>query len=224
MKTVAILGGTGKIGEGLARRICLGGKFKVKIGSREAKKAHDASDEVNQCLKEHNCICTSCFGGTNEEVCDADILILSLPFEHLKSTIEKVGLSAFENKIVVSLINPMIKNPTAKSFLPHYPTDGSAALTLTKILPSSAKIFCAFNNIASGKWMNLDQELDYSVAICGNDEDAKKEVMELVASVSRLQPLDAGPIEMSSVIEGITPLVITLAMRNGLKDVGVYFK
>lgn len=224
MKKVAILGGTGNIGEGLARRICLGCKFDVEIGSRGADKAQVAADGVNQCLAEHKCSLTKCSGGTNADVCNADILILSLPFERIESTIETIGKSAFENKTIVSLINPMIRNPAEKYFLPDHPAEGSAALAIKKMLPASAKLVCAFNNVAAGKWMELDQELDYTVAVCGDDDAAKKEVMELVSSVSHLKPLDAGPLAMSSVIEGITPLVITIAMRNGLKDVGVYFK
>ncbi len=224
MKKVAILGGTGNIGEGLTRRICLGGKFDVEIGSRSADKAQVVADSVNQYLADHKCLLTCCTGGTNADVTDADILILSLPFERIESTIESIGKAAFENKVVVSLINPMICNPAEKYFLPDRPADGSAALAIQKILPTSAKLVCAFNNVAAGKWMELDHELDYTVAVCGDDEDAKKQVMELVASVSKLKPLDAGPLAMSTVIEGITPLVITIAMRNGMKDVGVYFK
>lgn len=224
MKKVAILGGTGNIGEGLARRICLGGKFDVAIGSRGADKAQAAADGVSACLAERGCCKTTCTGGTNADVCSADILILSLPFERIQSTIDTIGASAFENKIVISLINPMVRNPAEKYFLPDQPAEGSAALAIEKMLPASAKLVCAFNNVAAGKWMELDEELDYTVAVCGNDDEAKAAVKELVASVSKLQPLDAGPLAMSKVIEGITPLVITIAMRNGLKDVGVYFR
>jgi len=224
MKKVAILGGTGNIGEGLARRICLGGKYDVEIGSREAEKANVAAVGVCTCLKEKGCSTTTCTGNTNAAVCDADILILSLPFERIASTIETIGKSTFENKIVVSLINPMIRNPAEKYFLPDRPAEGSAALAIQKMLPASAKLVCAFNNVAAGKWMLLDEELNYGVAVCGDDEEAKKVVMDLVASVSHLKPLDAGPLAMSTVIEGITPLVITIAMRNGMKDVGIFFQ
>jgi len=224
MQKVGILGGTGNIGEGLARRICLGGKYDVAIGSRAADKAQVAADGVCACLKEHNFTKTTCSGDTNAAVCDSDILILSLPFERIASTIETIGKEKFENKIIVSLINPMIRNPAEKYFLPDAPAEGSAALAIAKMLPASAKLCCAFNNVAAGKWMELDEELDYTVAVCGDDDAAKKTVMELVRSVSKLQALDAGPLAMSKVIEGITPLVITIAMRNGLKDVGVYFK
>ena len=223
-KTVGIIGGTGNIGEGLARRICLGGKFDVIIGSREASKACVAAEGVVCELKDRKCTATTCSGTTNEDVCSSDILIISLPFERVQGTIETIGKAAFENKIVITLINPMIRNPKEKYFLPDAPAEGSAALAIRKMLPDSTRLIAAFNNVAANKWMMLDEELDYSVAVCGDDEEAKKTVMELVGSVSRLQPLDAGPLAMTKVVEGITPLVITIAMRNGLKDVGVYFK
>lgn len=221
---VGIMGGTGNIGEGLARRICLGGKYDVMIGSRDAAKAEVAADGVVCCLNENKCTLTTCFGATNADVCNCDIIIMSLPFDKLESTIETIGKSNFENKIVVSLINPMIRNPKEKYFLPDRPIEGSAALALKKLLPESAKICTGFNNVAAGKWMQLEEELDYSVVVCGDDADAKKTVMDLVSSVSKLQPLNGGPLAVSGIIESITPLVITLAMNNGLKDVGVYFR
>ncbi|MDO5844186.1 MAG: NADPH-dependent F420 reductase [Methanocorpusculum sp.] len=224
MKTVGIIGGTGNIGEGLARRICLGGKYDVIIGSREAPKAVTAADGVVCCLKEKKCTSTTCSGSANADVCSADIIIISLPFERVESTIASIGKEKFENKVIVSLINPMIRNPAEKYFLPDRPKIGSAALAIKEMLPASAKLFTAFNNVAAGKWMQLDEELDYSVAVCGDDGEAKKTVMDLVASVSKLHPLDAGPLENAATIEGLTPLVITIAMRNGLKDVGVYFR
>lgn len=224
MKKVGIIGGTGNIGEGLARRICLGGKYDCIIGSRDASKAQIAADGVMCCLKDKNCTSTGCTGTVNADVCCSDIIIISLPFEIAKSTIESIGKDKFENKVIISLINPMIRNPKEKYFTPEIQPEGSAALALKKVLPESAKVFTAFNNVAAGKWMQLDEELEYSVAVCGEDGDAKKLVMDLVASVSKLTPLDAGPLENSAVIEGITPLVITIAMRNGLKDVGVFFK
>ncbi len=224
MKKIGIIGGTGNIGEGLARRICLGGKCNVEIGSRDAEKAQTAATGVCCALNDRQCTQTTCTGNTNAVTCDCDILILSLPFERIASTIESIGPAAFENKIIISLINPMIRNPKEKYFLPDRPAEGSAALAIQKMLPPSARLVCAFNNVAANKWMMLDEELDYSVAVCGDDEEAKKIVIDLVGSVSKLQPLDAGPLAMSTVIEGITPLVITLAMRNGMKDVGVYFR
>ena len=222
---VGIIGGTGNIGEGLARRICISGKYDVSLGSRDQTKAESAADQVTCCLNDRKCeVGASCRGGSNASVCDSDIIVLSVPFDKIESTIETIGRSVFENKIVISLINPILRFPKEKYFLPDSPAEGSAALAIQKMLPASARLTTAFNNVASGKWMELNEELDYTVCVCGDDEDAKRIVMELVSNVSKLVPLDAGPLVCAATIESITPLVITLAIRNGLKDVGVYFK
>lgn len=220
---VGIIGGTGNIGEGLARRICLGGND-VIIGSRDAAKAEVAAKGVVDAIRERKCMDQTCTGMTNAGACDTDIIILSLPFDKIESTFETIGKQAFENKIIISLINPMKRFPKEKYFIPDRPPEGSAALAIKKLLPESAKLTTAFNNVSAGKWMLLDEVLDYDVCVCGDDEDAKKIVMDLVSTVSKLKPLNAGPLEISGIIESITPLVITLAMNNGLKDVGVYFK
>ncbi len=221
---VGIMGGTGNIGEGLARRICIGGKYDVIIGSRDPAKADVAAQGVNDALKERGIRGSSCTGGSNADCCDADLIILSLPFDKIESTIQSIGGDKFENKIVISLINPMLRYPKEKYFLHDRPAETSAALAIQQLLPESARITTGFNNVAAGKWMQLDEDLDYSVVICGNDTDAKAAVKDLVSSVSKLQPLDGGPLCMSCIVESITPLVITLAMNNGLKDVGVYFR
>ncbi|TAJ45629.1 NADPH-dependent F420 reductase [Methanofollis fontis] len=221
---VGIIGGTGNIGEGLARRICISGKHDVIIGSRDPAKAETAAGGVTEALSERGVGFSACSGGANADCCDADIIILSLPFDKIESTIEAIGKEKFENKVVVSLINPMLRYPEEKCFLHDSPAETSAALAIKKMLPESAKLTTGFNNVAAGKWMRLDEELDYSVVVCGDDKDAKDTVRELVADVSKLQPLDGGPLKMSNIVESITPLVITLAMNNGLKDVGVYFR
>ncbi|MDO5846540.1 MAG: NAD(P)-binding domain-containing protein, partial [Methanocorpusculum sp.] len=88
---VGIIGGTGNIGEGLARRICIGGKYDVVLGSRDAAKASAAADGVVCALNDRKCHGTTCCGVTNADACDADILIISLPFDKVASTIETIG-------------------------------------------------------------------------------------------------------------------------------------
>lgn len=221
---VGIMGGTGNIGEGLARRICIGGKYDVMIGSRDPAKAEIAAQGVVDALAERGVKGTTCTGGANADCCDSDLIILSLPFDKIESTIESIGKDKFENKTIISLINPMLRYPKDKYFLHDRPPEESAALAIQKLLPESAKLTTGFNNVAAGKWMLLDEELDYSVVVCGDDKESKNAVKDLVSTVSKLQPLDGGPLKTSGIIESITPLVITLAMNNGLKDVGVYFR
>ncbi len=215
---IGIVGGTGEIGEGLARR--LSHKYKVILGSRDKDRAEETSSCTIDLLKGRGCNNCYCSGGTNQDAVDGgDVIVLSIPFKHLKSTIG--SLSGFEDKIIISPINPIARNDY---FTYQPPPEGSAALALKNMLPESARIVVAFNNVAANKWKHLDEELDYSVAVCGDDNDAKRVVMGIVENVSHLRAYDAGPLSMSPIIEGITPLVLNIARLNGMKDVGIEFK
>lgn len=104
------------------------------------------------------------------------------------------------------------------------PPEGSAALLIKKLLPSSARICTAFNTIAANRWKLLDEELSYSVPVCGDDDEAKRQVMGIVNRVSKLQAFDAGPLGASCLVESLTPLLLNIARYNKMKDVGIQFK
>jgi predicted dinucleotide-binding enzyme len=91
------------------------------------------------------------------------------------------------------------------------------------LLPKEARICSAFNTIAANKWKALEEELAYSVPVCGDDPEAKKVVMEIVNSVSKLQAYDAGPLAASSMVESLTPLLLNIARYNKMRDVGMQF-
>ena len=152
---------------------------------------------------------------------DADIVVISVMFQHVASTLAGINPAYLENKIVISPVNPMGKKDGYFFF--DRPEEGSAALAIQKMLPASAKLVTAFNNIAAHKWTLLDEELDYTVAVCGDDPEAKMVVMDLVSEVSKLQAVDAGPLAVAGIVESITPLVLNIAKFNGMKDVGVHF-
>ncbi|MBN2734767.1 MAG: NADPH-dependent F420 reductase [Methanomicrobiaceae archaeon] len=213
---IGIVGGTGHIGQGLAHR--LSHNHEIILGSRDIEKASYASECTIKALKERG-IESMCSGAVNQEAVDkGDIVVLSVNYKNLESTLD--SLTGFENKIVISPINPISKGD---HFYYDPPADGSAALAVKRLLPENAKVVSAFNNIAANKWKQLDDELDYSVAVCGDDHEAKKIVMGLVNEVSLLKAVDAGPLAMSSVVESITPLIFNIAKYNDMKDVGIKF-
>lgn len=213
---IGIIGGTGDIGEGLAHR--LSSNHEIYIGSRDKNKACETSECMIKALSDRG-ISARCSGVTNQEALDlGDIIVLSINYRHLESTIS--SLSGFEDKIVITPVNPIGKSD---HFYYDPPTEGSAALAIKRMLPESAKIVAAFNNISAQKWKNLDEKLDYSVAVCGDDIPAKKIVMGLVEEVSELTAYDAGPLDSSSIIESITPLILNIAKYNNMKDVGIKF-
>ena len=214
---IGIVGGTGDIGEGMALR--LSPVFDVVVGSREADKAEATCRAGRETLKNRGKDC-SLTGVTNQDAVDAaDIVVLAIPFKHLAGTLE--GLHGFENKIVISPVNPMEKRDHFM-FVP--PPEGSAALMVKRLLPPSARICSAFNTIAANKWKALDEELAYSVPVCGDDDAAKHEVMEIVNRISRLQAFNAGPLAASCMVEALTPLLLNIARYNKMRDVGIQFR
>jgi len=158
-------------------------------------------------------------GVTNQAAIDAaDIVILAIPFKHVTGTLST--LRGFEDKIVVSPVNPMEKQDHFV-FVP--PEEGSAALMIRKILPKEARICSAFNTIAANKWKALDEELEYSVPVCSDDAEAKKDVMAIVNRISHLKAFDAGPLSVSCMVESLTPLLLNIARYNKMRDVGIQF-
>jgi NADPH-dependent F420 reductase len=214
---IGIVGGTGDIGEGMAMR--LSSQFEVIVGSREKEKAEATCQFGIETLKKRGQKC-SLTGVSNQEAVDnAEIVILAIPFKHLLGTLDT--LHGFEGKIVVSPVNPMEKRDFF-TFVP--PDEGSAALLIKRLLPPSARICTAFNTIAANRWKLLEEELDYSVPVCGDDLEAKQQVMEIVNRISKLHAYDAGPLAASSLVESITPLLLNIARYNKIRDVGIQFR
>ncbi|OQA54240.1 MAG: 8-hydroxy-5-deazaflavin:NADPH oxidoreductase [Euryarchaeota archaeon ADurb.Bin294] len=217
---IGIIGGTGDIGEGLALRVS--DKHEIILGSRDPAKAVESADKIKNTLKERG-IDGNCRGTTNEEAAkDGDMVVLSLPFQHVASTIAGINPDCFKDKIVISPVNPMVRKNGCFLYCP--PDEGSAALAIKKMLPESCKLVTAFNNIAARKWSMLDCVLDYTVAVTSDDSDAKMKVMALAQQISQLQPVDAGGLELAGIVESLTPLTINIAQNNKLKDLSIYMR
>jgi 8-hydroxy-5-deazaflavin:NADPH oxidoreductase len=214
---IGIVGGTGDIGEGIAMR--LAPLYDIVVGSRDASRAQTSCECSISTLKNRGSACRSFTGATNQDAIScADVVILAIPFRNVIATLD--GLESFEDKIVISPVNPMEKREYF-TFIP--PEEGSAALMIRRLLPKEARICSAFNTIAANKWKALDEELTYSVPVCSDDPDAKKQVMDIVNSISKLQAFDAGPLAASSMVEALTPLLLNIARYNKMRDVGIQF-
>ena len=94
---------------------------------------------------------------------------------------------------------------------------------IQRLLPPNTKVCTAFNTIAANRWKALDEELELSVPVCGDDDGAKQEVMAIVNKISKLRAFNAGPLAVSSMVESLTPLVLNIARYNKMKDVGIQF-
>jgi hypothetical protein len=214
---IGIVGGTGDIGEGIAMR--LSPSHDVVIGSREAEKAVESSDVCYATVTKLGLPC-SVSGYTNQEAIDrSDIVVLAIPFRHVEPTL--ATLHGFENKIVISPVNPMEKRDF---FVYTPPPEGSAALLVKRLLPPGTKLCSAFNTVAANKWKALTETLDLAVPVCGDDPATKAIVIDLVRSIPGVKAYDAGPLGVSCMVECLTPLLLNIARFNKMKDVGIQFR
>lgn len=212
---IGIIGGTGGIGEGMAMR--LSQTHKVRLGSRDVAKAGEASRECHLAVEGRGLPC-AIDGSSNQDAAEfGELVILAVPFKHLVGTLESVA--GLEGKVVVSPVNPMER----REFFTYVPPpEGSAAQLVQRLLPDS-KVVAAFNVIAANRWRALDEPLDYAVPVCGDDAEAKRTVLDLVACVPRLKGYDAGPLGTACMVECITPLLLNVARYNKMRDVGIQF-
>lgn len=208
---IAVLGGTGKEGSGLAMRWALNGYY-VIIGSRDAERAKSKANEFNEQL-----------GGEYLEGTDnasaaaqADIVVLSVPYGAHKATLESVK-EHVKGKIVVDLTVPL-QPPHVKTV--HLPEGQSAALEAQELLGDSAKVVAAFQNVSAVKLKDVEATVDCDVLVCGDDLDAKHGVIRLVEAAS-MRGVDAGPLVNAIAVESLTPVLLYINSTYGVKGAGI---
>ena len=208
--TIAVLGGTGKEGKGLAYRWAKAG-YRVIIGSRTKDKAdataHDLSVILGKKLVE---------GQENIDAAKkADILVLTVPYSAHKATVESVKDVA-QGKIFVDVTVPLIPPKVTKVQMPKA---GSAAQEAQKILGDNVNVVAAFQNI-SHEHLFDDHLINCDVLVTGKGKAARLEVLKLVEAAG-MKGWDAGVIENAAVVEGMTSLLIYINKQNKVKSAGI---
>ncbi|MBA4420867.1 MAG: NADPH-dependent F420 reductase [Anaerolinea sp.] len=211
IKTIAIAGGTGKEGKGLAYRWAKAG-YQLIIGSRQLEKAQAAADALNQLLKGSSIVT----GMLNSEAAQAaDLVVLTVPFSAHIPTLE--GLKEeLKGKILVDVSVPLVPPKVSKV---QMPPSGSAALEAKQVLGEESRIVSAFQNISYEHLLN-DEEIICDVLVTGTDKEARSIVLKLVKDAGMVG-WDAGPIENSVVAEGMTSILIGLNKQYGVQSAGI---
>jgi len=209
--TIAVLGGTGKEGKGLAYRWAKAG-YRVLIGSRTPGKAEAAAAEISQMLGDD----ASLQGLENAQAAEkADIVVLTVPFTAHRATLE--GLKdAIRDKLFIDVTVPLIPPKVTKV---QMPSAGSAAQEAREILGEQAQVTSAFQNISHEYLLN-DQMISCDVLVTGLSKQARAETLKLVAAAG-LIGWDAGPIENSAVVEGLTSVLIYINKQYGSTHAGI---
>ena len=208
--TLAILGGTGKEGKGLAFRWAKAG-YSVIIGSREIHKAQNAADELNVLLGSR-----SVMGLDNVSAAQkASLVVMTVPYSAHKSTLESVK-DALQGKILVDVTVPLVPPKVTKV---QMPPAGSAAQEAREILGESVEVVDAFQSISYEHLMQ-GNEVPCDVLVTGSTKEARLRVIKLVEDAN-LIGWDAGPIENSVVVEGLTSLLIYMNKQYGSTHAGI---
>jgi len=211
LKTIAVLGGTGKEGKGLAYRWAKAG-YKVFIGSRTPKKAQLAAIELTDLLGGEAVI----EGVDNlTAVQYANIVALAVPYAAHRDTLESVK-DILKGKILIDVTVPLVPRKLTSV---RMPPAGSAAQEAYEILGDEVQVTSAFQNI-SYEYLMQDEPIDCDVLVTGTSKEARSETLKLVAAAG-LTGWDAGPIENSAVVEGMTSLLIGINKQYGSTSAGI---
>jgi len=209
---IALIGGTGDMGMGFAVRWAT--NHEIIIGSRKLAKAEESASQVRQATD-----CGKVWGTDNAEAIKAgDIVVLSVPFEHLVSVTSDLK-NSYTHQVVVSPVVPMGYDGKYFEFAP--PIEGSAARQAMAFLPEGMKIVSAFHTVSAAALKDLRKELKGDVLICGDDKESKDVVISLAKEIKSLKQVDAGPLIISGQIESLTPMLLNVARRNKLKEAGI---
>jgi NADPH-dependent F420 reductase len=208
---ISIIGGTGKEGKGLAYRWLQAGHH-VIIGSRNIEKALNAVEELRVLLPD----VTNLEGMENQKAVEAsDISVLTVPFTAHQTILTELK-EVLAGKILIDVVVPINPPKVTRVWMPP---EGSASLQALSILGEDAKVACAFQNISYERLMS-EEEIECDVLVCGNGKETRQIVINLVKDVG-LQAWDAGPLENSMVVEGLTSILIGLNIQHKVPSSGI---
>ncbi|WP_435098876.1 NADPH-dependent F420 reductase [Halarchaeum sp. P4] len=219
---IALLGGTGDIGEGLALRWAYDTDHDVIIGSRDPEKARAKAEEYETELDSRG-VERTVNGFDNEMAADrADVVVLAVPAYHIGDVVESVSDVIDEDTVLVSPAVGMQRDDEGMHYNP--PGVGSVTALVQQKAPEDVPVVGAFHNLAADRLANLDVEFDLDTLVVGDDSDARELVADLAGDIEGLRALEAGGVANAPEVESITPLVINIAMNNAdMHDVGVRF-
>jgi 8-hydroxy-5-deazaflavin:NADPH oxidoreductase len=210
-KTIAILGGTGKEGKGLAYRWAEAG-HSIIIGSRTTDKAKSAAEEVLGLIGRK----AEIKGEENVTAAkEAEIIVLTVPFSFHMDMLEFIK-PYVSGKIFIDVTVPLVPPKVTRV---QMPAEGSAAQQAQAILGENVKVVAAFQNISYENLLS-GKTVDCDVLVTGSDKESRSLVLDLVRDTG-LFGVDAGPIENSVVVEGMTSILIGINKQFGVNASGI---
>ena len=209
---MSIVGGTGALGFGLAARL---GRADVPIviGSRDARRATDAAGQLRLRVPHGQ------FSAAENAaaVRDASLVIMSVPFRNQLDTLASLKQSLHAGQVVIDATVPLAAAVGGKATRTLGVWQGSAAQQAQESVPDGVHVVSAFHTVSAALLADLDHELAEDVLICGDRRADKGVVADLVRRMTGLRPIDCGSLEMARIVETLTPLIISINVRNKVR-------
>jgi len=208
-RPIAVLGGTGPEGFGLALRWAQAGDT-VIIGSRDAKRAQDAAEKI----KERVGAGVKISGSENISACSAaDLLVLTIPFEGHAALLKQLKPAIRPGSIVIDATVPLAASVGGRATRTLGVWQGSAAQQTTELVPKGISVVAAFQNLGA-ELLNAEGPVDCDVIVCSDDPNAVQVVRSLAKKIPGVRALDGGKLENARILEQITALLIGLNIRH----------
>lgn len=217
---VCIVGATGALGFGLALRLGKAG-VPIVIGSRDDGRAREAA------ARAHDEVPSGSFTGLEnvEAAQGTEIVILSVPFRNQSENLTNLNGVLHEGQLLVDATVPLAAAIGGKATRTLGVWQGSAAQQAQEMVPAGVRVVSAFHTVSAALLSDLGHELDEDVLVCGDRRGDKVIISELVDLIPGLRAVDCGPLEMARIVEQLTPLIISINVRNkaraGIKITGL---
>jgi hypothetical protein len=220
---IALLGGTGDIGAGLALRWGLETDHELLVGSRDPERAREKAEEYETELSSRG-LDRTVKGFDNGMAADrASVVVLAVPAYHVGDTVEAVADRLDEGDVLVTPATGMKRDEDGFHY--HRPGAGSVTQLAVDAAPEGVAVVGAFHNLPAGRLADLDAELGIDTVLVGDDDDAVATVRALAEGIEGLRAVEAGGLANAAEVEALTPLLINLATNNeGMHDLGVRFR
>jgi NADPH-dependent F420 reductase len=211
LPTIAVIGGTGKEGKGLASRWAAAG-YSIILGSRSPEKAASTAAELGAALDRPSRL----FGASNlDAAARADIVVITVPYAAHSAILISIR-PVLDGKLVVDATVPLVPGKVTRA---RMPSAGSAALETRELLGESVEVAAAFHNI-SHENLGSGEPVECDVLVTGSSAAARTETLSLVEAAG-LRGWDAGALDNSAVSEGLVSLLIHINKKYGSRHAGI---
>jgi NADPH-dependent F420 reductase len=218
--TVAVVGGTGALGFGLAVRWAIAG-VPIVIGSRSEERAAEAAERLREYARGRKADVNVDGLHNDEAVKRAATVVLAVPFRSQSENLNNLQYSLQAGTVLVDATVPLAAAIGGRATRTVGVWQGSAAEQAQEMAPRGVTVVSAFHTVSANLLSDLDAEIDEDVLIVGDDRKTKEQVADLTRKIPGLRPVDCGELEMARIVEQLTPLLISVNKRHKIKHSGV---